>query len=37
MNLSNSKIKSTKPGKKIIHLNDGDGLWMEVRLVGSKL
>ena len=37
MKLSDSKIKNTKPGKKIIHLNDGDGLWMEVRPVGSKL
>jgi len=37
MKLTDTKIKNTKPGKKIIHLNDGDGLWMEVRPTGSKL
>ena len=37
MNLSDSKIKNTKPADKIIYLNDGDGLWLEVRPVGSKL
>ena len=37
MLLSDTKIKTTKPSTKIISLNDGDGLLLEVRPVGSKL
>ena len=37
MLLSDTKIKTTKPSTKIITLNDGDGLLLEVRPVGSKL
>ena len=37
MKLSDSKIKNTKPGEKTIHLNDGGGLWLEIKPSGSKL
>ena len=35
--LTDTKIRNTKPGDKPITLNDGNGLYLDIRPTGAKI